>query len=117
MHIQDVAKTGPDNVSTVLFLNWLSQLFGILGVAAGKVSVAALLLAIIRLTELRWQRYFLWIVPITLASLVAIACSTLTFSQCRPAKALWDQRVPGQCINPHVMSGFGTFTGGTSWPS
>ncbi|KAJ6784782.1 hypothetical protein PWT90_06231 [Aphanocladium album] len=111
MHIQDVAKTGPDNVANVLFLNWLSQVFGILGVAAGKISVAALLLAIIQLTELRWQRIFLWIVPITLASLIAIACSTLTFAQCTPAKALWDQRVEGKCIDPHVMSSFGTFTG------
>ncbi|TQV99015.1 integral membrane protein [Cordyceps javanica] len=111
MHIEDVAKTGPDNVATVLFLNWLSQVFGILGVAAGKISVAALLLAIIRLTELRWQRVFLWVVPVTLASLVAIACSTLTFAQCAPAKALWDQRVKGKCIDPHVMSSFGTFTG------
>lgn len=114
MHIQDVAKTGPDNVANVLFLNWLSQVFGILGVAAGKISVAALLLAIIQLTELRWQRIFLWIVPVTLASLVAISCSTLTFAQCTPAKALWDQRVTGKCIDPHVMSSFGTFTGGMS---
>lgn len=112
MHIQDVAKTGLDNVANVLFLNWLSQVFGILGVAAGKISVAALLLAIIQQTELRWQRIFLWIVPVTLASLIAIACSTLTFAQCTPAKALWDQRVVGRCIYPHVMSSFGTFTGG-----
>ncbi|KAM3503972.1 hypothetical protein MY11210_008517 [Beauveria gryllotalpidicola] len=110
-HIEQVAKTGPDNVANVLFLNWLSQVFGILGVAAGKISVAALLLAIIRLTELRWQRIFLWIVPVTLASLVAISCSTLTFAQCTPANALWDQRVTGKCIDPHVMSSFGTFTG------
>ncbi|PQK09118.1 hypothetical protein BB8028_0001g11890 [Beauveria bassiana] len=111
MHIQHVAETGPDNVANVLFLNWLSQVFGILGVAAGKISVAALLLAIVRLTELRWQRVFLWIVPVTLASLVAIACSTLTLAQCTPANALWDQRVGGRCIDPHVMSSFGTFTG------
>lgn len=112
MHIQDVKKTGLDNVATVLFLNWLSQVFGIMGVAAGKISVAALLLAIIRLTELRWQRIFLWTVPISLAAIIAIACSTLTFAQCSPAKALWDNRVQGECINPHVMSSFGTFTGG-----
>lgn len=112
MHIQDVQKTGLDNVAAVLFLNWLSQVFGIMGVAAGKISVAALLLAIIRLTELRWQRVFLWTVPISLAAIIAIACSTLTFAQCSPAEALWDIRVQGKCIKPHVMSSFGTFTGG-----
>ncbi|OAQ73581.1 hypothetical protein VFPPC_01265 [Pochonia chlamydosporia 170] len=110
-HIQDVAKTGPDNVATVLLLNWLSQPFGIIGVACGKISVAALLLQIIELTELRWHRLFLWIVPITLAALIAISCSVLTFAQCSPANALWDKRVEGKCIDPHVMAGFGTFTG------
>lgn len=111
-HIEDVAKTGPDNVATVLLLNWLSQPFGIVGVACGKISVAALLLGIIKLTELRWHRLFLWTVPITLASLIAISCSILTFAQCTPANALWDKRVQGKCIDPHVMGGFGTFTGG-----
>ncbi|KAJ6439780.1 integral membrane protein [Purpureocillium lavendulum] len=111
MHIEDVKKTGPDNVATVLLLNWLSQPFGIVGVAAGKISVAALLLGIIQLSELRWHRLFLWTVPITLAALIAIACSTLTFAQCSPAEALWDKRVTGKCINPKVMGGFGTFTG------
>lgn len=112
-HFQDVAQKGPDNLAIVLFLNWLSQIFGILGVAAGKISVAALLLNIIRLTELRWQRVFLWTVPIALAGIIAVACSTLTFAQCTPAKALWDMRVPGKCIKPTAMAGFGTFTGGS----
>ncbi|OAQ78861.1 integral membrane protein [Purpureocillium lilacinum] len=111
MHIEDVKKTGPDNVAIVLLLNWLSQPFGIVGVAAGKISVAALLLGIIRLSDLRWHRLFLWTVPITLAALIAVACSTLTFAQCSPAEALWDRRVTGKCINPKVMGGFGTFTG------
>lgn len=117
-HIEDVVKTGPDNVATVLLLNWLSQPFGIIGVAAGKISVSALLLGIIKMTELRWHRLFLWVVPITLAALIAIACSVLTFAQCSPAEALWDKRVQGICIDPHVMGGFGTFTGGESmsWP-
>ncbi|KAK2594287.1 hypothetical protein QQS21_007993 [Conoideocrella luteorostrata] len=110
-HIEDVGKTGPDNVATVLFLNWLSQVFGIIGVACGKISVSALLLGIINLTELRWQRLFLWTVPILLAALVAISCSVLTFAQCSPANALWDKRVSGKCIDPHAMAGFGTFTG------
>ena len=111
-HIWDVGKTGPDNVATVLLLNWLSQPFGIVGVAAGKISVSALLLGIIRLTELRWHRLYLWTVPIVLAALVAVSCSVLTFAQCSPANALWDHRVQGKCLDPKVMAGYGTFTGG-----
>ncbi|KPM45899.1 hypothetical protein AK830_g712 [Neonectria ditissima] len=110
-HFQDIQKAGVENLALVLFLNWLSQVFGILGVAVGKISVAALLLAIINLTELRWQRIYLWSVTIVLASLVAISCSILTFAQCSPAKFLWDKRVGGTCIDPQVMASYGTFTG------
>ncbi|KAJ6439243.1 integral membrane protein [Purpureocillium lavendulum] len=105
-------KFGWDDIFMVLAMTrYTCQPFGIIGIAAGKVSVAALLLGIIRLSELRWHRLFLRTVPITLAVLIAIACSTLTFAQCSPAEALWDKRVTGKCIDPKVMSGFGTFTG------
>ncbi|KAK5995352.1 hypothetical protein PT974_03756 [Cladobotryum mycophilum] len=112
-HMVDLEQTGPDNVAMVMFLNWLSQVFGILGVAAGKISVAALLLSIIRLTELelRWQKVLLWVVPVFLAGAIAIAWSTLTFAQCSPARSLWDERIIGHCIKPKVMWSFGTFTG------
>ncbi|KAF4956735.1 hypothetical protein FSARC_11503 [Fusarium sarcochroum] len=110
-HIEDVQKSGLDNVSLVLFLKWLSQVFGTLGVAAGKISVSALLLAIIKLSGMRWQQIYLWSVTIILASLVAVSCSILTFAQCTPAEALWDMRVKGYCIDPHIMSSYGTFTG------
>jgi hypothetical protein len=101
----------------VQLLNWTSQVFGIIGVAAGKVSVSALLLGIIRLTELKWQRVCLWTVTGGLAGAIAVACSILMFAQCRPAAALWDTRVEGTCIDPKVMSGFGTFTGCQFFPN
>ncbi|KAF7561620.1 hypothetical protein G7046_g2513 [Stylonectria norvegica] len=110
-HIWDLQKTGPNNVAYVLLLNWSSQVFGIIGVAAGKVSVSALLLAIIKMSDMRWQRIYLLSIIVVLASLVAISCSMLTFSQCSPAKALWDTRVNGTCIDPHVMASYGIFTG------
>ncbi|KAK7919996.1 chp3 [Apiospora marii] len=110
-HIWHVALLGDDNMAAVQLLNWTSQVFGIMGVAAGKISVSALLLAIIRQTEMRWQRMYIWVITITLASVVALSCSILTFAQCSPPRRLWDQRVDGHCIDPLVMSGFGTFTG------
>ncbi|KAK8129180.1 hypothetical protein PG999_001560 [Apiospora kogelbergensis] len=110
-HIWHVMLLGDDNLATVQLLNWTGQVFGIMGVAAGKISVSSFLLAIIRQTEMRWQRTYLWVVTITLASVIAFSCSILTFAQCNPPRRLWDQRVDGRCINPHVMSGFGTFTG------
>lgn len=114
-HIQDVVALGPDVVARVQLLNWTSQVFGIFGVGAGKVSVSALLLAILRNTWRDWQVLYLWVVCITLEVCVSTACSILTFAQCRPAAALWDARIQGKCINPKIMADFGTFTGGMSW--
>ncbi|KAK8135202.1 hypothetical protein PG984_007214 [Apiospora sp. TS-2023a] len=99
-------------MAAVQLLNWTSQVFGIMGVAAGKISVSALLLAIIRQTEMRWQRLYIWAITITLASVIAVSCSILTFAQCSPPRRLWDQRIDGHCIDPFIMSGFefNTFT-------
>lgn len=100
-----------DNLTKVLLLNWTSQIFGIIGVATGKISIAALLLSIMRDTGWTWQRIYLWTVPIVMTSCVAVSCSLLTFLQCRPPSRLWDPRVEGTCMSPEVMAGYGTFTG------
>ena len=111
-HIQDVAALGIDTITEVQLLNWTSQVFGIIGVCAGKVSVSAMLLAIIARTQRRWQRYYLWTFCVAIAIGAAISCSILTFAQCRPAAALWDSRVKGVCLDPEIMADFGTFMGG-----
>lgn len=99
-------------MAKVQLLNWTSQVFGIVGVCAGKISVSALLLAILKNAWRRWQAIYLWIFCIMIASGVAISCSVLTMAQCQPAAALWDGRVKGECINPEIMANYGTFTGG-----
>lgn len=110
-HVGDVEASGLDNLAMVQFFNWLSQVFGIMGVAFGKVSISALLLGIIGTTELQWQRYYIWTVTVWFSVAIAVSCSILTFSQCQPAQRLWDTRIDGTCIDPKVMSSFGTFTG------
>lgn len=110
-HILDVESLGLDNLAQIQFLDWLSQVFGILGVAAGKISVSALLLSIMQNTGLRWHCLYLWVVTIGLASAIAVSCSILTMAQCSPPQALWDSRVKGHCIKSEVMSGYGIFTG------
>ena len=112
-HVGDVQASGLENLAKVQLFNWMSQVFGIMGVAFGKVSISALLLGIIGTSELQWQRYYIWVVTVWLSVAISIACSILTFSQCQPAAALWDVRVDGTCINPKVMSSHGTFTGCT----
>lgn len=112
-HVWDVEKLGVDNLAQVQLLNWLSQVFGILGIAAGKILVSALLLTMLRLIDLRWHRIYLWIVTIGLTSAIAVSCSFLTMLQCSPPAALWDPRIQGKCVDSRVMSGYGIFTGGT----
>ncbi|KAI9750543.1 MAG: hypothetical protein M4579_006433 [Chaenotheca gracillima] len=110
-HINDVALLGPDVVAEVQLLNWTAQVFGIMGVGAGKVSVSALILAIMRNTRRTWQSIYLWTFCISLVLCVSVSCSILTFAQCRPAAALWDTRIKGSCIDPQTMADYGTFTG------
>lgn len=104
-------KRGIDNLTRVILLNWTSQIFGIVGVATGKISISALLLHIMRDGGWKWQRIYLWTVTIVLTSCVAISCSLLTFLQCSPPSRLWDMRVEGTCIDPKVMAAYGIFTG------
>ncbi|XPS75893.1 hypothetical protein M3J07_007957 [Ascochyta lentis] len=110
-HIWDVQKRGMDNLTRAILLNWTSQIFGIVGVATGKISISALLLAILRDTGWRWQRIYLWTVTIVLTSCVAISCSLLTFLQCSPPRRLWDPRIEGTCMDPKIMAAYGIFTG------
>jgi hypothetical protein len=110
-HIWDVQKRGMDNLTRVILLNWTSQIFGIVGVATGKISISALLLNIMRDMGWTWQRVYLWGVTIVFTSLVAISCSLLTFLQCSPPQRLWDPRIDGTCLDPKVMAGYGIFTG------
>lgn len=110
-HIWDVQKRGIDNLTKAILLNWTSQIFGIVGVATGKISISALLLHIMHDTGWTWQRIYLWTVTIVLTSCVAISCSLLTFLQCSPPQRLWDPRIKGTCMDPKVMAGYGIFTG------
>ncbi|CAJ2505075.1 Uu.00g124690.m01.CDS01 [Anthostomella pinea] len=80
-HFRDVGELGPDKFALVQLLNWTSQVFGIIGVAAGKFSVSALLLSIMKSTELKWQRIYMWTFTIVLAGGIAVSCSILTFAQ------------------------------------
>jgi hypothetical protein len=100
-----------DNLTKAILLNWTSQIFGIVGVATGKISISALLLNIMRDTGWTWQRVYVWTVTIVITSLVAISCSLLTFLQCSPPQRLWDPRIEGTCIDPKTMAGYGIFTG------
>jgi hypothetical protein len=84
---------------------------GIIGIGAGKVSVSALLLAIMRSSHRAWQKTYLWTFCVILVCCISVSCSILTISQCKPVAALWDSRIRGACINPSIIAKFDIFTG------
>lgn len=103
-------------MARVQLLNWLTQAFGILGLGAGKISIASLLLALLKGSSWTGHILYLWVVCIALVVGISISCSVLTMVQCSPPAALWDSRVNGSCISPVVMASYGTFTGGNPQP-
>lgn len=112
--MRDLLPLGHDVVTRINFLNWTGQIFGILGLGAGKISIAALLLGILGNTRWFWHKMYLWVFCIVLVVLTSIACAVLSMVQCQPTAALWDSRIDGHCIDPKVMASYGMFTGGKS---
>ncbi|KAL5360568.1 hypothetical protein BJX96DRAFT_184618 [Aspergillus floccosus] len=110
-HFEDLRPLGEDVVSRVSLIHWTGQVFGILGLGAGKISIAALLLGILGNTRWFWHKTYLWTFCIVLVILTSIACAILTMTQCHPAAALWDSRVKGECIDPKIMADYAIFTG------
>ncbi|KAL4892496.1 hypothetical protein BDV59DRAFT_42831 [Aspergillus ambiguus] len=110
-HTKDLIPLGKGVVSRVTLIHWTGQVFGILGLGAGKISIAALLLGILGNTRWFWHKMYLWTFCIVLVILTSIACAILTMTQCHPAAALWDSTIKGDCINPSIMANYGIFTG------
>lgn len=112
-HYDDLVQLGDTVLSRVTVLNWTAEAFGTIGLATGKFSIAALLLAILGPTKWFWHKLYLWSVCIVLAALVSTACAILSIIQCSPPAALWDSSISGECIDAKVIAYYGTFTGGT----
>ena len=93
---------------SVVRLNWISQGFGIMTFGTSKVSIALLVLRFTGPGNV-WQKrslYFCMISSMLVNSLGAI----ITFVQCNPPRALWEEVPNSRCWNPKVQSGFAIFT-------
>ena len=81
-------------------LNYLSQVFNILGFSTGKISVAFL---IYRLqSPSRWRTWLLAILSI-LSFVLAILVIALFYAQCTPVRAIWIPSA-GTCWNPKYVN-------------
>ena len=108
-HAYDLTHLSPDKLAETELLNWLCQIFAVFGLAAGKISISLLLLAILKNTDNRWQRVYLWTFCIVLELCLSISITIFTLAQCRPAAALWDKRISGICVKPIIEADYAVF--------
>jgi len=90
-------------------VNRAGQVFGYMGVGAGKVSIAALLLGIIKNASKKvWQRVYLWVICTILVFAMRVCCSILVVNLCslkKDGSMAW-------CMDPDILVMVCTFTGG-----
>lgn len=96
-------------------LNWIAQPSTIFALVTGKISVAFLILRIIRRSK--WRRAFLIYAAMIGTFLFSTIAIIITFIQCRPVAALWNPNlvVAGKatCWPPRISSSYQLFNG--SW--
>lgn len=114
-HLQDVLQLGDAVVRRVTLLGWIASAFGTLGLMAGKVSIAALLIGVFGPTDLFWHKLFLWVFCVGIAVPVSTAYAIFGLVQCSPPAALWDNRIHGKCVDAQVVADYGAFTGGATF--
>jgi hypothetical protein len=87
--------------------NWIAQIWGIVGFATGKVSVALLIFRIVG-PGWAWMRWTLHFIMVSLLLFSGIDC-ILTFVQCNPPRALWTPDIPHKCWDSKIQSDYAIF--------
>ena len=102
----------PAEVEYTTKVNWISQPFNIMSIGTGKISVSFLILRLLGPSAF-WQKWFLYI-NIVLTFVINSLTSIFTFTQCNPARALWEgpAKVPhAKCWDPSTQLDFSLFCG------
>ncbi|KAJ5662787.1 hypothetical protein N7462_011713 [Penicillium macrosclerotiorum] len=111
-HLDDLQRVdGTRGVDKIKLYAWIGSAFGTIGLVAGKVSIATLLLSILGHTNWLLYKAFLWVFCIGLAVPVSTAYAIFGLVQCSPPAALWDSSVKGTCVQQKVVADYGAFTG------
>ena len=93
-------------------VDWISQPFNIMSLATAKISVALLILRLLGPSAFwrKWLLYALMGLTFVVGSLTAI----FTFTQCNPARTLWEGPVKNphaKCWKPSSQTDFSIFSG------
>ncbi|KAJ4414296.1 hypothetical protein N0V82_008025 [Gnomoniopsis sp. IMI 355080] len=87
--------------------SWIVQPFGIMTLVPGKISVVLLLQRLMP-PNTRWWRVFLW-VNMAILTIVMVVASIISFAQCDPPRALWEQVPNAKCWDPNLQADWATF--------
>ncbi|MCJ1477955.1 hypothetical protein MMC13_006630 [Lambiella insularis] len=97
-----IVDLGPEQVVLVNKLFYIAQPFAIMGLATGRMSVAALVLRIMGTSY--WRKRFLWFAIATTFT-ISLVNSVLLFTACTPAEAVWNFLIlTATCWNPVIMT-------------
>jgi len=92
-----------------LKLLYIGRLFGLIALAVSKTSFAITLL---NLAMLKWQKYAIWFIMITVNVTLGLTALTLLV-QCNPIRKSWDLAAPGTCWPSNVQVTIGIAASGT----
>lgn len=88
-------------IESALKINWISQVFCVLGLAFGKISVGFLIIRIgVPNIRTRSLLYFFMVSQFIMFSLAII----FVFAQCTPVTKLWEVEAPGKCWNTQILT-------------
>lgn len=90
----------PEELFLVLKYNFISQPFGAMAVAFGKISVGLLILRIMGPNTF-WHKWFIY-VNLFIYMIITIISCVFIFTQCTPAKGLWDPSLNAKCWDPDI---------------
>lgn len=105
-----VAEVSPSQFVTALKLLLVGEEFATVSLSISKTSFA---LTLLRLTIVRWQKYLLWFIVVSV-NLAFGTCAFVIFFWCSPPSKSWDSSIPGTCWNPRVQSSIAIFVGSYS---
>lgn len=105
-----LAALSPSQVALVLKGFWLTQPFGIMGLAVPKASIGWMILRIVGASRTTWQKTSIWFLVISVFFFNALN-AVLQFVQCDPPRALWTPGLASKCWNPNVQTHFAIFDG------
>lgn len=107
-----LVTTGADT-ERITYINYVIQFITTFSYAPAKSSVSLLVLRIIGPIAVRQGMWHKWLIYITLILvwIATIVNCVMTYAQCTPVKALWNQSVEHKCWDPELEPHFAILTG------